>query len=84
MLGLSRTDMGRSRAKIWMQGLQKCWAKRDIKQPPSPEPSLGLFVFTLLSKATPAQLCQEGSRTGLQFPATSTARPTIREGLLCY
>lgn len=63
--------------------LQNRWARRDFRQPPSPEPSLGLFVFMPLSKATPAQLCQEGSRTRLQFPATSTARPTIREGLLC-
>lgn len=35
---------GRSHAKIWMQGLQKCWAGREVQQPPSPEPSLGLSL----------------------------------------
>lgn len=27
-----------------MQGLQKCWARREVKQPPSPEPSFGLSL----------------------------------------
>lgn len=69
-------------AKMWTQGLQKHWSRRDVHQPSNPEALLARLCPCCSPRQHQLRSCQEGSQTQLQLPATSSIRPAIQEGLL--